>query len=78
MSAFSRAFPGARFFYSRIVSIVWRASRKAKGGRYDWAAWVESSREIVRALEEIGVRLEIEGAGPSAPSTGPACSSATT
>ena len=61
VSAFARAFPGARF-YSRVVSIVVRASRCAQRGAYDTAAWVASSREILRALEEVGVRVEVDGA----------------
>jgi 1-acyl-sn-glycerol-3-phosphate acyltransferase len=43
------------------LAIVWRASRQAKRGRYDTAAWVASSHEIVRALESVGVKFEITG-----------------
>lgn len=48
-------------FYANIVRIVIKASRKAKGGTYDTAAWCESSLATLRALEQVGVRLEITG-----------------
>ncbi len=48
-------------FYTNIVSIVMRASRKAKRGRYDTAAWCSSSLETLHALERVGVTVEITG-----------------
>src|SRR5512139_917872 len=47
--------------YTRAFSIVWRGSAKAKRGRYATADWVASSLETLRALEEIGVVIEISG-----------------
>ena len=70
ISRFARRFPGARF-YTRAASVVWRASGLAKRGRYDDAAWNRSSLEILRALEEVGIRIEIEGAGNFAGLEGP-------
>ena len=48
-------------FYSRILSIVFRASAKARRGVYDDAAWSASSLETIRALEHVGARLAISG-----------------
>lgn len=59
-SLLARAFPGLRF-YSLAGPIVWRASRLAIRGGYDYAAWARSSFDILRALEAAGVRLEITG-----------------
>jgi 1-acyl-sn-glycerol-3-phosphate acyltransferase len=70
LSSFARHFPGARF-YTRAASTVWRAGSIAKHGRYDDAAWNRSSLEILRALEEVGIRLEIEGADHFAGLAGP-------
>jgi len=47
--------------YSRATSIVVRGSAKAKRGQYFTADWVASSLETLRALEEIGVVIEING-----------------
>jgi 1-acyl-sn-glycerol-3-phosphate acyltransferase len=57
---FARAFPGLRF-YSLAGPIVWRAGRLALRGAYGDAAWSRSSFGILRALETVGVRLEIAG-----------------
>ena len=59
-SLLGRISPEVRL-YSRVVSIVWRGSSKAKRGRYATADWVASSLETLRALEEIGVAIEISG-----------------
>ena len=58
--ALLRAIPSF-FFYCQDLVIVWQASWRAKHGRYDTAAWVASSRDVVRALESVGVKFEIEG-----------------
>jgi 1-acyl-sn-glycerol-3-phosphate acyltransferase len=58
--ALLRAFPSF-FFYCQDLVIVCRSCWRAKHGRYDTAAWVASSHEIVRALESVGVKFEIEG-----------------
>jgi 1-acyl-sn-glycerol-3-phosphate acyltransferase len=56
----AQALPGLRF-YSLAAAVVWRASRLARRGVYDDAAWSRSSLGILRALEAAGVRLEITG-----------------
>ncbi len=48
-------------FYRYVFSIIWRAGAKAKRGRYDTTEWGRSSLEVVRALENIGIRIEITG-----------------
>ena len=55
-----RAFPSLAFYMSDL-SIVFRASRKAKRGRYDTIDWCRSSMEVFRALERVGVIIEITG-----------------
>ena len=56
----ARIFP-TLFFYSRFIGITWRGGGKAKKGQYDDAEWIKSSVEVLRALEQIGVRFEITG-----------------
>jgi 1-acyl-sn-glycerol-3-phosphate acyltransferase len=58
--ALLRAFPSF-FFYCQDSVIVLKATWRAKRGRYDTAAWVASSRDVLRALENVGVTFEITG-----------------
>jgi 1-acyl-sn-glycerol-3-phosphate acyltransferase len=44
-----------------LAGIVLRSGAKAKGGRYDSADWVNSSHDVLHALERVGVRFEISG-----------------
>lgn len=55
----ARLIPGW-VFYSKMISIVWKASRLAKRGKYDGEQWVHSSLGIMRALESVGAALEVE------------------
>lgn len=48
-------------FYANLIPIVIRSSRKAKQGRYDTPEWCESSMSVFRALEKVGVRVEVDG-----------------
>ena len=48
-------------FYQRCFMIVWRASGLAKRGGYRTPEWCGSSLAILRALEGVGVRVEITG-----------------
>lgn len=59
-SMFSSVLSSASF-YRKMASIVFRASSKAKHHKYGDAEWAESSLEILRALEGIGVKFEITG-----------------
>lgn len=60
VSWFARHFPSLTF-YSRFVSIVFRAGIKAKRSLYDGRQWSQSSLEVFRALEQVGVQFEISG-----------------
>ena len=60
VSWFARRFPSIAF-YSRMTSIVWRAGLKASRGPYDSEDWVNSSLEVLRALEQVGVEFEVTG-----------------
>jgi len=59
-SLLGRFLPEVRL-YSRLVALIWRGSAKAKHGHYFTADWVASSLETLRALEEIGAIIEING-----------------
>lgn len=48
-------------FYGKFIRIVLNASAKAKRSEYDGSDWSQSSLEVLRALESIGVRFEIRG-----------------
>ncbi len=49
------------YFYPRMLSTVFRASRKAKRDRFSDQEWVKSCTEIVSHLERVGCRFEIRG-----------------
>ncbi len=57
---FDRTFPDLSF-YGRFISIVFRASLKARRSVYDGTAWATSSVETRSALERVGITLEITG-----------------
>jgi 1-acyl-sn-glycerol-3-phosphate acyltransferase len=48
-------------FYIRFLSVVFKASAKAKKGLYNDAEWYRSSLDTLRALERVGVNFEISG-----------------
>jgi 1-acyl-sn-glycerol-3-phosphate acyltransferase len=48
-------------FYPQAFWIVWKNGRKALKGLYGGAEWAKSSLDILRALENVGVRIEITG-----------------
>jgi 1-acyl-sn-glycerol-3-phosphate acyltransferase len=66
-----RTFPGLSF-YCAMFGVVVGAGRRAKRGRYGDAEWVESSRQVVLALEAIGARLTIDGLAGYTALDGPA------
>ena len=59
-SAIARLMPTA-FFYSEYVRIVFRSSSQAKHSYYGDEEWASSSREVMQALEDVGVIFEIAG-----------------
>ena len=56
----ARLFP-TLIFYTRFACIVRRGSHQARRGLYGDAEWSSSSLEVLRALERVGVRIEITG-----------------
>lgn len=56
----ARHFPTLTFYFC-LFFIVLKASRSAKKGLYDDSAWVGSSYQVVKALEKIGVCIEVSG-----------------
>lgn len=61
-SFFSRIFLSPKFmFYPQVFWIVWTNGRKALRGEYGSDQWAESSFDVLRALENVGIRIEITG-----------------
>jgi len=60
VSLFARVFPSLAF-YRQFTGLVFRSSAKAKRGEYGYVEWSHSSLGVLRALERVGVRLEITG-----------------
>jgi len=48
-------------FYRYVFPIVLRAGARAKWGTFDTTEWAKSSLEVLRALENIGITIEITG-----------------
>lgn len=48
-------------FYRYVFPIVWKAGAKAKKGKYDTTEWAKSSLAVLRAMERIGIEIEITG-----------------
>ncbi len=59
-SFFSRVCPSCAF-YAGLFLIVLRGSSRAKRRQYPTAAWSHSSLETFRALERVGIQIEITG-----------------
>ncbi len=60
VSSFAKTFPGLTF-YSRFIACTFKASAKAKQNRYDDVEWCQSSFDVLRSLESVGVCIEITG-----------------
>ncbi len=60
ISLFARIFPTLTF-YRYVFSVILKAGSKAKRGRYDNAEWCRSSYKVLKALEKIGIKVEIAG-----------------
>jgi 1-acyl-sn-glycerol-3-phosphate acyltransferase len=61
-SLFSKIFLSPKFmFYPQVLFIVWANGSTAKRGLYGDREWVQGSFDILCALENIGVRIEIAG-----------------
>lgn len=57
---FSRLFPSL-CFYLRFIKTIYTASRVAKKGQYPSERWSADSLAVLRALESVGVEIEISG-----------------
>ena len=55
----ARKFPNI-VFWLKALRIIFCSSRLAKRGKYDSEQWVDSSIRFLRALESVGVKLQIE------------------
>ncbi len=72
-SLFSRIFLSPGFmFYPQVFRIVWNNGGLAKRGLYGDREWVQGSQDILRALENVGVRVEITGMANIGKVDGPA------
>jgi 1-acyl-sn-glycerol-3-phosphate acyltransferase len=60
LALMARTLPSLTFYY-RLFMIVWRASSLAKRGRYKTPEWCQSSLATLRALEAVGLIVEITG-----------------
>ena len=46
-------------FYAKVARIVWNANRLAIKGAYDGNAWIQSSIDVIQAMESVGVQFEL-------------------
>lgn len=60
INIYFKRFPSA-FFYSNLFTIILKASSIAKKGLYTDEEWIKSSISVIKALEMVGVQLNIEG-----------------
>jgi 1-acyl-sn-glycerol-3-phosphate acyltransferase len=71
-SLFSKIFLSPKFmFYPQVLRIVWTNGSMAKRGLYGDREWVQGSFDILCALENIGVTIEITGMTNMRKSDGP-------
>jgi 1-acyl-sn-glycerol-3-phosphate acyltransferase len=57
---FARSFPSLAF-HARFVGLTFASAWTAWRGRYDDEAWAASSLQMIRYLENVGVKFEITG-----------------
>lgn len=60
ISLFSKTFPTVSF-YCKAVMIIYKTSRIAKRNMHGRVEWSGSSQEILRAIESVGVKIEMRG-----------------
>lgn len=58
---FLASFVPSLVFYYQLFLIVFKASRAAQKGSYDYENWKESSFNVLKKLEAIGVVVDING-----------------
>lgn len=47
-------------FYRKMLWIVWKSWRLAKKGAYSGDQWIQSSQEMLKSLESVGVQFDIQ------------------
>lgn len=62
----------ALYFFPRLLKIVVGSGRTARKGKYGPVEWVQSSVDILDALEQSGIRLEVTGMNNLSSFEGPA------
>ncbi len=60
------------YFYRKLIGIVIRSGRMAKRGKYGNQEWVDSSFDVMVALEDAGVQFHITGLDTLVSFDGPA------
>lgn len=60
ISMLARMLP-TQVFYPKFFSIVYRASVKARKGKYGYSEWAQSSADVLAALESVGVQADVSG-----------------
>lgn len=66
----ARLFPSF-CFYLRLTSLVFSTGFTARLGKFDSGHWVSSSLEVLRGMEAVGVKVEVEGLANLAKEQGP-------
>jgi 1-acyl-sn-glycerol-3-phosphate acyltransferase len=59
ISWFARKFPTS-IFYAKVLLTIWKASKSAKREDYTGERWIQSSIDIVKALESVGGSFEMQ------------------
>jgi 1-acyl-sn-glycerol-3-phosphate acyltransferase len=47
-------------FYSKLSSVLWESYKLAKKGKFTGEKWIHESLKVVRSLESVGVKFEIQ------------------
>jgi 1-acyl-sn-glycerol-3-phosphate acyltransferase len=69
---FARVFPGVTAsFYLQILNIVFKASKLGKQGKYTTEEWTKSALAVIKALENVGIKVSIHGMKNIAKANGP-------
>lgn len=59
LNGVARLFPSL-YFYPVFAYLVWRSTREIKNGAYTDERWVESSADVFRLAESVGMRFIVE------------------
>ncbi|MCX7798631.1 MAG: 1-acyl-sn-glycerol-3-phosphate acyltransferase [Melioribacter sp.] len=56
-----RIFPSLYFYFRCMIPIVYKCNRLAVKGLYDDEKWISTSLEMLRCLENVGIKFHITG-----------------